>query len=198
MDVKLQERFAKIAHHWDGLHQQKSQWESTLDTAQERMQKVLHEQDVIVKSLNVLKQVRPLLSLSSIKDCEALANSALKTVFDSDSRVEWSVEDEQFMLRHADGFTTSLTSEGGGYLTVISFVFQVYLIIKMGKRRFICLDEFFTCISDAYLENFLVFLRQLCKDLDFTVLLITHDSRIDVEDVDHLYEIQKGHSKRIK
>lgn len=196
MDVK--ERFAKIAHDWDNLNSQFVQWQNTLVTAQTRMEEILQEQDLITKSLFALDQARPLLSASSIKECESLANAALQSVFESEAKVEWSVEDEQFMLIHPEGFKTPLVSEGGGFLTVISFVFQVYLIIKLKKRRVLIMDEFFTCISDSYLENFFAFLKQLCKDLNFTCILVSHDSRLQEYHVDRMYEIEKGFSKRIK
>ena len=33
------------------------------------------------------------------------------------------------------------------------------LLVKLGKRRFLAFDEHFTQLSDAYLKNFLEFIR---------------------------------------
>ena len=68
----------------------------------------------------------------------------------------------------------------------------------MGKRRFLAFDEAFTQVSDKYFSNFVEFIRQLCKDLDLDILLISHDQRISIDDVDSVYVIEDGKSKKLK
>ena len=68
----------------------------------------------------------------------------------------------------------------------------------MKKRKFLCFDEQFTQISDAYFNNFFSFLKALSRDLEVDILLITHDKRIEDDMVDHLYVMEDGVAHKIK
>ena len=76
---------------------------------------------------------------------------------------------EDDVLNKGDYSTDLSEAEGGGIITVISFVFLIYLIVKLNKRRLIILDEAFTQISDAYFDKFIEFVNQLCTDLGFDI-----------------------------
>lgn len=171
---------------------------NTLFEANESMSKILQEQDLLERTTVAIQQSRPLLSASSIKQCENLANSAISSVFGMPYTVEYNVESYRFTLNKGDYCTDLAEAEGGGIITVISFIFQVYLLVKLGKRRFMAFDEAFTQISDRYFPNFIQFVRQLCKDLGIDIMLVSHDQRISIEDVDHCYMIEEGHSRRLK
>ena len=170
----------------------------SLKVSEKKMEEIKYEQGLIEKAQLALQQARPLMSQSSIKQCENLANAALSTIFEFPYSIEYSVEDGGFVLNKGDYYTDISESEGGGLVAVISFVFSVYLLIKLGKRRFLAFDEHFTQLSDVYLSNFIEFVRQLCKDLDFDTLLVTHDSRITLDQVDGAYLIHDGKSTKQK
>lgn len=172
--------------------------QSILDTAEESLAGINKEKELIEKALLALKQVRPLLSGSSIKDCEELANSAIKSIFGFDYKVEYDLEANRFVLNKGEYSTDLSEAEGGGIITVISFVFLVYLIVKLNKRRVIYLDEAFTQVSDAYFGKFIEFINRLCQDLGFDLLLVSHDQRITYDDVDHVYQIANGKSRQLK
>jgi hypothetical protein len=172
--------------------------QSVLNTAEQSLSNINWEKELIERSLLALKQVRPLLSGSSIKDCEELANSAIKSIFGFDYKVEYDMETNRFVLNKGEYSTDLSEAEGGGIITVISFVFLVYLIVKLNKRRVIYLDEAFTQVSDAYFGKFIEFINRLCQDLGFDLLLVSHDQRITYDDVDHVYQIANGKSKQLK
>lgn len=171
---------------------------TVIENAEESLEGINRERELIERSLLALKQVRPLLSGSSIKDCEELANSAIQTIFGFNHTVEWDLESNRFVLNKGDYSTDLSEAEGGGIVTVISFVFLVYLIVKLNIRRFVCFDEAFTQISDAYFGAFVGFVNSLCDDLGFDLLLVSHDQRITADDVRHVYQIKDGKSKQIK
>ena len=196
--MELEDRYNKACNYVEDLRSKKSHVESTLQVAQGQMDKILKEQDLLLRSDLAMKQVKPLLSQSSILECEKLANAAISSVFDFPYKVKYSVEQGRFVLDKGDYETDLATAEGGGLLSVISFVFSVYLLIKIGKRKFLAFDEQFTQLSDEYLVNFLQFLVALCKDLNIDILLITHDGRIQLSQVDHAYRISDGRSIKEK
>lgn len=172
--------------------------QSVLDNAERSLAEINSERELIERSLLALKQVRPLLSGSSIRECEDLANSAIKSIFGFDYKVEYDLEGNRFVLNKGDYSTDLSEAEGGGIITVISFVFLVYLIVKLNRRRVIFLDEAFTQVSDAYFGAFIGFVNSLCDDLGFDLLLVSHDQRITADDVRHVYQIADGKSKRLK
>jgi hypothetical protein len=172
--------------------------QSVLDNAERSLAEINSERELIERSLLALKQVRPLLSGSSIRECEDLANSAIKSIFGFDYKVEYDLEGNRFVLNKGEYSTDLSEAEGGGIITVISFVFLVYLIVKLNRRRVIFLDEAFTQVSDAYFGAFIGFVNSLCDDLGFDLLLVSHDQRITADDVRHVYQIADGKSKRLK
>lgn len=198
MDNNLEARCNRQNLRYEQLMANISHIENIIATTENELAKVVSEKELIERANLALKQVRPILSGSSIKDCENLANSAINTIFGFDYKVEYDLESNRFVLNKGDYSTDLSEAEGGGIITVISFIFLIYLIVKLGKRRFIMLDEAFTQISDAYFSSFIEFVNQLCMDLGFDILLVSHDQRITTDNVQHAYLISSGKSSKIK
>jgi len=183
---------------YDGMLRELEQLGISLSVTQGQMDEVLLEQDLIARGALVLNQVKPLLSASSIKQCEDLANSAISSVFGFPYTVKWDVESKRFLLDKGDFVVDLAEGSGGGMVTVVSFVFTLYLLVKLGKRKFMAYDEAFTQVSAEYFPNFIAFVRTICRDLGVDLLLISHDQRIDVSDVDTAYRIENGKSIKLK
>jgi len=198
MNAELEQRCNRQLLRYSELVSDMRRVQSVIANAEESLEQVNTERELIERSQLALKQVRPLLSGSSIRDCEELANSAIKSIFGFDYKVEYDLESNRFVLNKGDYSTDLSEAEGGGIITVISFVFLVYLIVKLNKRRLIFFDEAFTQISDAYFGKFIEFVNELCADLNFDLLLVSHDQRITIDDVQHAYQIAGGKSKQIK
>lgn len=198
MESTLEQRCNAQNLRYEQLNANISHIENVINTTESELAKITNEKELIERASLALKQVRPLLSGSSIKDCEQLANSAISSIFGFDYTVEYDLESNRFVLNKGDYSTDLSEAEGGGIITVISFVFLIYLIVKLNKRRLIILDEAFTQISDAYFDKFIEFVNQLCTDLGFDILLVSHDQRITVDSVQHAYLISNGESKKIK
>lgn len=196
--MELFEKYNQVFQDFQKLKSDREFTAQSLVQAQEAMNEILAEQKQLLVSTEALQAVKPLLSKSSIDQCQKLASEAVKAVFSDDYEVFYNSEDSRFYLNHGGYQTDIATAEGGGINSVVAFVFQVYLLIKLHKRRVIFLDEAWSGISDDYLERFLEFVRQMCHDLKFECVLITHDQRITLEQVDYCYEIVEGYSKRIK
>ena len=166
--------------------------------AQNKMNELLLEQDLIERTRVALDQARPLLSASSIKQLEALANSAMSTIFDLQGEVSFDVESKRFIIRDGDKVCDLADACGGGLVTIISFVFELFLLIKCGCRRLLVYDEAFYAVSDQYYDEFVNFMRKACKDLGVDMLLVSHDARLSTSMVDTAYRIENGRSVKIK
>ena len=150
------------------------------------------------KSLLALKDVKPILSATSIDQCIKLANAALAAIFETNATLKYSSEDSSFQIDTGVFDTDLKEGNGGGYLAVISLVFNVFLLKKMGSRLFMVFDEQFTCVSEQYFQNFFQFIRRLTQDLGMDILLVTHDVRVEDDMVDHIYLMEDGEAKKIK
>lgn len=80
----------------------------------------------------------------------------------------------------------------GSMNVVFSFILQVFLIQIYKKRRFVVIDEAVSReVSNQYLPYLMEFITSLCKELDFTVLWVTHDERI-IPYMNKVYELDEG------
>jgi hypothetical protein len=171
-----------------------------LQSALDQLTKVNEEYRILENSVQALKDVKPLLSVHSIEQCEKLANAALSAIFNTDAKLYYDSEDCRFKINEGDFSTDLVRGNGGGYIAVISFVFNIFLLMKLNKRLFLAFDEHFTQISSVnnYFFNFFEFLNQLVKDLNIDILLITQDDRISEEMVDRIYFMENGTANRKK
>lgn len=198
MNPELERRTNEQLLRYERVTNDMRRVQSVIDNAEQSLDGINRERELIERSLLALKQVRPLLSGSSIKECEELANAAIRSIFNFDYTVEYDMESNRFVLNKGEYSTDLSEAEGGGIITVISFVFLVYLIVKLNRRRIIYMDEAFTQVSDSYFGAFIGFVNELCDDLGFDLLLVSHDQRITADDVKHVYQIADGKSKCVK
>lgn len=192
------ERYRKLADSREKLKSNFSLLSNQLTQALKQIDEINEEKRLLENSLQALKDAKPILSANSIEQCEKLANSALATIFETDATLKYSSDEGRFIIDEGDYSTDLKEGNGGGYLAVISLVFNLFLLMKLKKRRFLCFDEQFTQISDEYFENFMSFLKVLSKDLDVDILLVTHDKRIEDDMIDHLYVMEEGIARKIK
>lgn len=163
-----------------------------------KLHEVEQEQLLVVKALQALKDVKPLLASSAIEKAEKLANSAISAIFDFPAKLRYDEEDGRFVIETPEGDADLQEGTGGGLQAVVSFVFQVFLLMKEGARLFMVLDEHFTQLDDNALVKFVEFLNQLCNDLSMEMVLVSHDARIEEKQVNHLYFIEDGKSIKVK
>lgn len=172
--------------------------EASYMAATSKLDSLIQESALIEETKVALEQAKPLLSASFIKQLETLANTALSNIFHMDGAIEWDIESKRFVLRQGDLVTDLVDSNGGGLNSVVSLVFDLFLLVKQGCRRLLVYDEAFTAISDEFFPDFIAFLKQAIHDLDCDLLLVSHDVRIDPDMADTCYRIHEGKSIKIK
>lgn len=165
----------------------------------EQITKIRDEQALVETSKTVMEEAKKILTKTSLEYCERLATVAVKTIFNLPAEVKYSSTDGKFYLMFDDGMISDIAGdEGGGHKVVISLILNIYLVVKTGARRVLFFDEQWTNVSSEYFEGFIAFIRQLCKELNFEIFLVTHDERITLDMVDSAYLMEHGVSKRIK
>lgn len=195
---KLQTRIVQFLDAEQALST-KIRFNTTLyNNQQKKLQEVEQEQAVVVKALQALKDVKPLLAASAVEKAEKLANSAISAIFDFPAKLRYDEEEGRFIVETPEGDADLQEGTGGGLQAVVSFVFQVFLLMKEEARLFMVLDEHFTQLDDNALVKFVEFLNQLCEDLSMEIVLVSHDARIEEKQVNHLYFIEDGKSVKVK
>lgn len=172
--------------------------ETMLVSAKYKLKELQHKYDIIERSRVAIEQVKPLLSAASITQLEKLANTALLTIFGIDATVQYDVESKRFVVNYPDKTVDLVDSSGGGIVTVLSFIFDLFLLIKQGGRRLLVYDEAFQAVSSEYYDDFIKFMVKACKDLNIDLLCVTHDARLTPDMVDHAYRIENGKSIKLK
>jgi hypothetical protein len=172
--------------------------ESYLLSSQEHLSQLEHQYSLAERSRVAFEQIRPLLTAASVKQLEELSNTAIQTIFGIDGSVEYDTESKRFILRYPDKVVDLVDSSGGGIVTVLSFIFDLFLLVRESGRRVLVYDEAWYAVSSEYYDEFIKFVRKACKDLNVDLLCVSHDSRLTPDMVDHVYKISEGQSIKLK
>jgi DNA repair exonuclease SbcCD ATPase subunit len=89
---------------------------------------------------------------------------------------------------------------GGGILSTLGLLLQIYYIEKHELNKIMFIDEGLKELSStklsesedkSYLENLLTFIKWLAKEKNYKFILVTHDQKVR-EFADKVYEVKKG------
>lgn len=69
-------------------------------------------------------------------------------------------------------------AHGGGLSSILGFLIRVVIIVSTGSRRLLVLDEPFGAVSDDVLPALSDLLRSVVDDLDFQIILVTHQEAL--------------------
>lgn len=171
----------------------------TLKQIQDKKVKIeeLNSKNVLInESLGAYKAAIDLIYERSIQELKDTLNAALSYIFvDRDFSIDIVLEDRYgkslVLVLETGGFTVSLKDGMGmGINCVISAVLHIYYLYCKGSK-ILLLDESYHNISEDYADRFFDFLKDLCKSLEFKLIIISHDNRI-APFVDFTYRISKG------
>jgi len=164
----------------------------------------------IGKELIILEQVNSFFStqvnqkVSKIKGkIETLVNSGLSMIFEDSlklvisSSVKYSKTTFSLKIEN-NGVLGMEETHGGGVLSVVAFILRIVITLLTDKRKFLVFDESLSMVSIGYQDKLSQFIRKLCDDLDFTVVLISHQPALS-EYATLKYEVSKaGNHTKIK
>ena len=150
---------------------------------------VLEEREYYKKAVDVVYE-------RSIKELKDLLNSALATIFiDRDFEIDIELSDKRgksLQLKAMEkGRPVNLKrGMGMGVKTVISAILHMYYL-QCKNSKILMLDEKYSAVSEEYVPAFFEFLHQLCEQLGFRIIMITHDKRF-LDYADKRYKINQG------
>lgn len=149
--------------------------------------------DVLEEVNKVLSQVISSKIMSVKSKIESLTNQGLSYIFGSSLRIvihtDFKNNKTLFSLRvQKDNVNEGLVENfGGGVLSVVAFLLKVITVLIAGNQRFMILDESLSMLSEEYQEPMSRFIKQICKDLKFTIVVIAHQPKLSTH-ADYVYE----------
>lgn len=177
-----------------------------LEAKQEVIQADIKKSDTksseIGKELIILEQANNFFSVqvdkkvSKIKGkIETLVNSGLAVIFEDSLKlvIESSIKYSKttFSVKISNNDVVGMEeTHGGGVLSVVAFILRVVITLLTDKRKFLVFDESLSMVSIGYQDRLSQFIKQLCDDLGFTVLLISHQPALS-EYASIKYEVRK-------
>jgi len=167
-------------------------------TLEQTLTKLRREDKILTATDQALLTISTSLLGRSIDTLDKLVTSGLKAVFD-DQKMAFSAKVERyrgktsvrFELNH-DGIIAPIKdSYGGGIQVLVGVLLRIAVIITLGLRRILILDESLAHVSPQYVPNVSQLLRTLAEELDFEIIVISHDEEFATS-ADMHYQAQDG------
>lgn len=171
--------------------------ESQIELKRELLSEKEERAQVISLSTKILENYLESVSSSVSGTLEELMRSAL-SIFNMNIDVTLEYKDGA-----RGGYRTKITqgavsggvdSFGGGVLSIISLIMLVSTIVLKNKRRFIVLDESLNAVSVEYQESLSNFLKQLCDDFQFDIVLVSHQKALNTS-ASRTYDVYSNETK---
>jgi len=117
----------------------------------------------------------------STKNIDKLVTVGLRLVFE-DQNLEFTTSTEQYRGKTAIKFqllengrsAPMMDAYGGGVLVIVGVLLRTFTTMSLGMRRILFLDETLAHLSEQYIDNASRLLKKLCDELDFTIIMVTH------------------------
>lgn len=200
-------RALAINRELDIASRQSADAEHDLSIALAKYNQLTETQAELTGCLTTVKQILDVLSTKHIDQIKKLLDIALRTIFyDRQYSVELEFDDKRgartvefFLIEHVtdeEGNPQIIKSAfdggiGGGVLCVVGFVLQVYYIFYYKLNPILFADEAFSQLSDQYIDNLMVFIKQLADQRGMKIVLVAHDPRF-IERADRTYQVEEG------
>jgi len=157
--------------------------EKDLQDLESEVEALHNEAELLDKVEKVLQAVSSHVLGQSTDTIDKLVTSGLKVVF-FDQKLEFKTVVDKFRGKtsirfelYENGKTAPLMeSFGGGVVVLIGVLLRVVTIIVLGQRRILLLDESLSHLSEQYHETASTLLKKLCKELGFTIVMVTHQA----------------------
>ena len=117
----------------------------------------------------------------STKNIDKLVTVGLRLVF-NDQNLEFTTNTEKYRGKTAIKFqllengrsAPLMDAYGGGVLVIVGVLLRTFTTMSLGMRRILFLDETLAHLSEQYIDNASRLLKKLCDELDFTIVMVTH------------------------
>jgi len=195
----LESKLLKLRVERDLKREQKEKLESEVG-------KLEHKSGLLVKVGNLFEHLLDKMLDEKKNEVEKLVTYGLHTVF-PDQKLKFYIDIKQKYNSIYTTFKTKQAGEiegdvintfGGGIVNVESFLLRLITLFQVNLAPFLFLDETFSHLSNEYVDNCSVLLRDLCKTMKVTIFLITHKEEM-LNHADGVYKASiEGNELKLK
>ena len=93
-------------------------------------------------------------------------------------------------LKIGEDYYDILNEQGGGVADVCSMCLQMAFIMMSQVKRVLVIDEPARHMDDGAKERFVAVLKQLCQELKFTIIMVTHSQAFS-DNADKVFTVTK-------
>lgn len=168
---------------------------SAIARLQDKIKRVEEEKIELQKALTLIDKAIEVVSANGIGKMESIVTAGLQQVF-NDKTIGLVVEKQEtkrgynyrLLVRHGSTIGNPMASFGGGVQNVVAFLLRVIMVKRFKLAKFLCLDESFNNVYYRYLPRVSDLLHSLANDYGFTILAITHQTRL-AQAATRIYEV---------
>lgn len=203
---KIEEWRSLLAETERDLAQLESEWLFR----KERVDSVLKEFEELTKEVGIISETESLLHVistqilgESTSTIDKLVTAGLQLVFEDQNL---TLETEMLPSRGKTAIRFKLAennetapikdSYGGGVLALVGVLLRVTTILVLDLKRFLVLDESLSHVAAQYVHPTSKFLKKLCEDLGFEIVMVTHQPEF-AEYADKHYEAKRVRGKTV-
>ena len=186
----------------DSIDQSITNSSDNLDKINNKLNLLDNQLKKILESKQYYKKAIDIVYERSIEELKNVINCALNYIFfDKNLEMDIELSDKRgksmtFVVKHNNRRVNLKRGMGMGVKCVISCILHMYYLqCKNSKKLF--LDEAYSNISKEYISNFFDFLSKMCQQINFVIVLITHDERF-IQYADRVYEVSNGYVTLVK
>jgi hypothetical protein len=169
---------------------------------QEEVSVLQMEIDILLKAQEILKKLLEDMTRDNLESLDKIVTDGLRQIFHDQTdltfkseMVEWGNQlNISFKTEQGSASGKSIDSFGASVTVVESLLIRIIVILKLGLAPVLLLDESLAQVSDNYVEPLGNLLRNLCREMGLTILLVTHQQGF-IETADVVYKadcIEKG------
>lgn len=206
------ERFQNIKK---GFSEFSAIYRNNLETLKQKDQEIKTSQEIIKEASNSIQELNNVLLACKLilekitymnkTKLEQFITYALQNIFtDRNYEIELDIKEDGKLpalniLLVEDGVKQDIRDAvGGGIITTLGFLFQIYYLEVYGKNKIMLIDEGLKEVSKLdkdsevdYLANLLNFLKWLSEERKYKFVIITHDDFVKTI-ADKTYKVNKG------
>lgn len=203
----LRDRALKTQQSFDDLKKSLTHTTQLLNSVGEDLKSYKTNKLIQESSIKVLREIIDTLSNKQVNAIIDMVTYALSTIFhDRDYSLAIEIADTRttkgatlYLIDKTDPDNTvksDMDSIGGGIMSVIGFVLQIFFIIYFKKQRFLLLDESLSAVSSEYIPNLMEFMKTLSEKRGFTFIMILQDLRF-MDYADKTYVMNFGELREV-
>lgn len=189
---ELKSRALKLKSNIDYMKRSNDEDRVELNDTTNKIQSLEQQMSLQIASSTTLKHITDVMTLDKVNQMKDLLTSAVKFIFDDrDFEVDIDIKElrgsksAEFLLQEKVVINGKeiirkqpvKTSVGGGVMSVIGFISQVYDIKRKNLAPIFVMDEALTQISSEYIPNVMRFVNRIAEKDKFIFILISQDPR---------------------